>query len=756
MADYRISVDTSIDASKLDAFENRIKSLQNTDVKIRANIEVDEAALKNKIKSATSKLHLTADIQYTEKDLKKYASQVQKQVVAIQSKMSSKGVHSNELTTMENELDRIVGKYQSAKDKLAGNYSADTAKMVNDIEANLNGLYKRFEGRNIDLGIAEAAKQEVSEAEATFKRLNEVNNELYSRRKNLVKMDEGSLSYEQEIKSIRELEAEYTKLEGKLKSFDSSITDGMFNKLSNSTDKLKRDLASLEARDIDLGIAEEVKQETAQAEAQFKKLQSTIKEIQSIKLKQIGMDSSSEEYAALQRRLDDCVVSARELSNSLRGNMSNNMFDSLTQSGQKFNTQIDQAKAKVADLQRATAKTFVSNINNGSLISQLDDLLDRANRVGNRNINTDSIQRYRDELSSSDFVNMLSSNDEYASKYYERLTADVKSFRSEVTSAESDVKRLNRQIRSDNAKTNLNNQKQNLSLQIDSWLKTNSAAAAEFGDRLESIKTRIRECDSSGSLNNLKSEFQQVKLEAQIADKATMTFGDRLKNQIREYSSYIGIATVFMEGMQAARAMAQSVLEVDTAMTGLYRVTDLTSAQYDKLYSDMIASSKEYGMTLTDTINATADWVRAGYDADTALQLADITAMYQHISDLDYGEASENLLTAYNGFKDTFSEEFGGDVVASVNHIADAFNELDNKYSITSAGLGEGLARSASALQLAGNTFEEAAAMVGAAGEVTQDPTRAGTALRTLSLRIRGELYNTPPYNENYRLCYIA
>lgn len=28
--------------------------------------------------------------------------------------------------------------------------------------------------------------------------------------------------------------------------------------------------------------------------------------------------------------------------------------------------------------------------------------------------------------------------------------------------------------------------------------------------------------------------------------------------------------------------------------------------------------------------------------------------------------------------------------------------------------------------------------MIGAAGEVTQDPTRAGTAMRTLSLRIRG------------------
>lgn len=46
--------------------------------------------------------------------------------------------------------------------------------------------------------------------------------------------------------------------------------------------------------------------------------------------------------------------------------------------------------------------------------------------------------------------------------------------------------------------------------------------------------------------------------------------------------------------------------------------------------------------------------------------------------------------------------------------------------------------------------------MIGAAGEVTQDPTRVGTAMRTLSLRIRGKLYNMPPYSESYKLCYIA
>ena len=61
-----------------------------------------------------------------------------------------------------------------------------------------------------------------------------------------------------------------------------------------------------------------------------------------------------------------------------------------------------------------------------------------------------------------------------------------------------------------------------------------------------------------------------------------------------------------------------------------------------------------------------------------------------------------------------------------------------NQYSVTSAGLGEGLARSASALELAGNTFEEAAALIGATSEVTQDPEKAGNAMKTVSMRLRG------------------
>ena len=328
------------------------------------------------------------------------------------------------------------------------------------------------------------------------------------------------------------------------------------------------------------------------------------------------------------------------------------------------------------------ADTFASKINNGTLDGGFEQLTARIDRIANK---TPELTKAYEQLKNlrSEFGNASAKYQQtgnigellsFQNKYNEALTVT----QNRLKANESMQQRVNREIKNQTDLTKLESSKKTFDLQIQSWLKNNSAAAVDFGDQLENIRARIQQCNDSASLNNLKSEFQQVKLEAQTADKATMTFGDRLKNQFRQYASYIGIAGVFMQGSQAVRMMAQNVLEVDTAMTGLYRVTDLTSAQYDKLYSDMIASSKEYGTTLTDTINATADWVRAGYDTDTSLQLADITAMYQHISDLDYAEASKNLLTAYNGFKDTFNQDFGeGNVVASVNHIADAFNELD-------------------------------------------------------------------------------
>jgi TP901 family phage tail tape measure protein len=69
--------------------------------------------------------------------------------------------------------------------------------------------------------------------------------------------------------------------------------------------------------------------------------------------------------------------------------------------------------------------------------------------------------------------------------------------------------------------------------------------------------------------------------------------------------------------------------------------------------------------------------------------------------------------------------------------IIDKFNAVGNNFSITSAGIGEALQRSAAALAESGNSIDESIALVTAGNAVIQNPEQVGTALKTLALRLR-------------------
>lgn len=278
----------------------------------------------------------------------------------------------------------------------------------------------------------------------------------------------------------------------------------------------------------------------------------------------------------------------------------------------------------------------------------------------------------------------------------------------------------------------------NLSMSMDTWLKRNSAAAKTFGGQIRSLQAELKSCDAT-RFSGIQSEFKTITTQAEIIGKTGLSMGDRLKMQFTKLSSYFGAASVIMTGIQAVKEGFQNVLDVDTKLTELYRVTDFTSSQYSDVYDTLTTSAQKYGATLTDLISQTADWSRAGFsDPDTAARLSEITSVYQHIADLDAKTSMENLLTAYKGFEPQLKKQFGGDAAAAAEHIADVYNEIDNNYATTAADIGEAVKRSASALSLAGNSLEETAGMVTGITEVTQDPEKAGNSLKVLSMRLRG------------------
>lgn len=238
-------------------------------------------------------------------------------------------------------------------------------------------------------------------------------------------------------------------------------------------------------------------------------------------------------------------------------------------------------------------------------------------------------------------------------------------------------------------------------------------------------KTQIRE-----TLTEINKEFAESSNVIKAAGENTKTLTSRVGNLASKFTSWLTVSQVVMKLYQAMKQMVTAVIEVDTAMTELRKVTDETEATYSKFLDTAITRSKQLGATVADTVTASADFARLGYTIDEAAQLADAAIIYKNVGDgiEDISEASESIISTMKAF---------GVEAENAMTIVDKFNEVGNNFAISSEGVGEALRRSASALAAGNNTLDESIALITAANSVVQDADVVGTTMKTVSMYLR-------------------
>lgn len=176
------------------------------------------------------------------------------------------------------------------------------------------------------------------------------------------------------------------------------------------------------------------------------------------------------------------------------------------------------------------------------------------------------------------------------------------------------------------------------------------------------------------------------------------------------------------------------MLELDTALTELKKVTDETDETYNRFLHDMSKTGEVVGSTVKDLTTSAADWARLGYDLETAGELAKNTMILMNVSEFEnVSEATDTLISAIQAFKNEDT-----DVGTFSMEIIDMFNTIGNSYAISTSDLAESLTRSSASLVAANNSIEEAIALTTAANTIAQNPEAVGNALKTVSMRIRG------------------
>ena len=273
-------------------------------------------------------------------------------------------------------------------------------------------------------------------------------------------------------------------------------------------------------------------------------------------------------------------------------------------------------------------------------------------------------------------------------------------------------------------------------LSNNSKITTDPAIYARYLEYIE----RYQELLKSGKItqqngqeyaSEASKEFAELKKAVQDAGLETDTLAMKFKKLFETNIKSQFASQVINMVEQGLRQIYQNVVNIDSAMTELKKVTNETDNTYDAFLDDAGTRAKNLGASISDIVTASADFARLGYNLKDSKELADAAVLYQHVGDgiSSVNDASESIISTMKAF---------GVEAKDVTSIVDKFNEVGNNYAISSAGVGSALQRSASALHTAGNTLDQSIGMIVAANDVAQDPESVGNALKVLSLRIRG------------------
>lgn len=260
--------------------------------------------------------------------------------------------------------------------------------------------------------------------------------------------------------------------------------------------------------------------------------------------------------------------------------------------------------------------------------------------------------------------------------------------------------------------------------------------AGKFNTSNGTMKATLR--DSTGQIHEVTiavDQFANRLVGIETGVRQGMSSWERFTNSLRTGSRQIMTALVgyniFYKIIGEFRKGFGYVKEIDMAMTELRKVTDETESSYNNFLNTAAQTGAKIGSTISDFTNATADFARLGYDLNESTQMAEAAIVYKNVADgiSSVDEATKSIISTIKAFNLNAEDSMS---------IADKFNEVGNNFAITSAGIGTALQKSASALFSAGNTIDESIALITAANSVVQNPEIVGTALKTLSLRIRG------------------
>ena len=264
---------------------------------------------------------------------------------------------------------------------------------------------------------------------------------------------------------------------------------------------------------------------------------------------------------------------------------------------------------------------------------------------------------------------------------------------------------------------------------IHNLINENSKMSSEAKVKIQAYYREIESGNPSMSLDRIHGEIMKIYNAEVEAGRAGRSFFDTLKNSgFHQLAAQMAGMFGFYDVINVVKEGIGTIRELDTALTEMRKVSNESVSTLKSYQSTTFDTADVVGTTAKQLQVSTADWMRLGESINDAAESAKDANILFNVSEFDnIDEATESLVSMSQAYKDLGKMD-----------IIDVLNNIGNNYSISTDGLATALKDSASALVTANNDLNEAVALTTAGNAITQDPSKVGAGLRTISLRLVG------------------
>lgn len=264
------------------------------------------------------------------------------------------------------------------------------------------------------------------------------------------------------------------------------------------------------------------------------------------------------------------------------------------------------------------------------------------------------------------------------------------------------------------------------------FLRSNSrVSVSDFGTQ---IRTMLMELNSGSTitterLREMEGAFVNIRSQALQTGVVGRTVFDSLRRAYEKFGGWMLITRSLTAAIHTIKNMVSSVREIDGALTQLKIVTGATDEQLTAFLQNATALAKDLGQSIKDVLGSIETFSRLGYNLVDASELAEYATILSNVAAVDTAEATTGLTSIIKGYNMN---------VAEAEHVADVLVQVGQKYAVSASEMMEAYEKSGAALNAANTSFEKSAGLIAAANASVQNASTVGTALKTVSARIRG------------------